>query len=126
VEIVNQGNVGIRRPHVLANDAALVSGTSFTSDSIPLNYCTSGVLSLLWYDFNDTDAVAHVQGSYDGVLWNNIDGNGCTMDALDDNQIWEFMYINVLYIRLVITYNSVTTGAIALQFRGEFNSSKNY
>jgi hypothetical protein len=126
VQITTQGNTGIRRPHVTASDADTVSGTSWTSDAIPMNYCTTGILSLLWSDFNDTDAVAHVQGSYDGVLFNNLDGNGCLMDSTDDTQLWEFDYINVLYIRVLITYNSVTSGAFALTFRGEFNSSKNY
>jgi len=126
VAIKKQGNTGIRRPHVIADEAGTVTASSWNSTVIPLNYCTSGVLTLLWSDFSALDAVAYIQGSYDGVLWNNLERSGCLLDSTDDVQLWEFTSINVLHLRIVLAFNSVTSGAFALQFRGEFNSAKNY
>ena len=126
MDIAQSGNVGVRRRLVEANGALTVSGASYISDTIPLKACTSGILQLFWADFNGIDATAHVEGSYDGMTWNKLDGDGATLNSVEDMQLWEFLYFNVLYIRLVLTYNSVTTGMFSIAFRGEFNSSKNY
>lgn len=126
MQIRNQGNPGIRREHTFASDIVPVSGTTFISDSIPVNYATSGILTFFWADFDDTDAIVHVEGSYNGTLWNVLDGNGCVCNSSTDTQLWEFLYLNVLHLRLSITFNGVTAGAFGWEFRGEFNSAKNY
>jgi hypothetical protein len=126
MQLITQGTTGIRRPHVIATDAAPVSGTEFISEAVPAEFCSSGVLTLYWSDFDDTDALAHIEGSYDGTVWNTLDGAGAILNSSDDVQIWELIQINVLYLRVKIIYNGVTAGAIAFTFRGEFNDSKNY
>jgi hypothetical protein len=125
--LINTGNVGIRRQHTYADDIVDVSGLStYESDPIPTNYCTSGIFTLYWSAFNATDAVAHIEGSYDGSQWNTIDGNGALLNSAADTQLWDLLYTKMLYIRLSIVFNSNTTGAIAFKFRGEFGDAKNY
>ena len=124
--LINTGNVGIRRQHTYADDVVDISGlTSFVSDAIPHNYCTSGIFTLYWSSFNALDAVAHLEGSFDGQTWNLLDEAGATLDSATDTQLWDILYTSCLYIRISITLNSVTTGAIGFKFRGEFNDSKN-
>ena len=126
MELINTGNVGIRRRHVEAQDVFAVSGMFFISDNIPMQYCTSGIFSLQWADFNGVDANASLQGSFDGDTWNMLDAGGTTLDAATDTQLWEFTEVSVLYIRLVLTFKSVTDGMFGFKFRGEFNNAKNY
>jgi hypothetical protein len=124
MDILTQGNLGRRVPHILADELVVVSGSEWASAPVPLTHAISGILSLIWVDFDAADAVAHIQGSYDGSLWNNLDGAGCAMDTAADVQLWEFNSLNVLYLRLYVNYGSLTTGEFAMQFRGEFNTTK--
>ena len=118
--LINTGNVGIRRQHTYADDVVDVSGLSiFESDPIPTNYCTSGIFTLYWSSFDATDAVAHIEGSYDGSQWNTLDETGAVLDSTGDTQLWDILYSSCLYIRLSITLNSVTVGAIGFKFRGD-------
>lgn len=127
MDVINTGNVGIRRQHTYADDVVDMSGkTTYTSDPIPLNNCTSGLFTLYWSGFNDIDAVAHIEGSYEGSSWNTIDGNGALLSSAEDTQLWDILYTKMLYIRLSITLNSVTSGVVAFKFRGEFGDAKNY
>lgn len=128
MELINKGNPGIRRRHVEAQDVYEVADyvLSFSSEPIPTQYCTSGIFNFHWADFDTYDAVAHIQGSFDGTTWNNLDGTGSLLNALTETQLWEFTEVNVMYIRLTIEFNTVTTGLFGFNFQGEFNSAKNY
>jgi len=128
VELRQAGNVGIRRRHVEATDVYEVSDyvLTFVSEPIPTKFCTSGIFNFRWADFDAYDAKAHLQGSYDGTTWNNLDDQGALLDAPTETQIWELNEVNVFFIRLAIEFNTVTTGVFGFEFKGEFNKSKNY
>jgi len=128
VQIINNGNVGIRRRHVEATDVYEVADyvLEFNSEPIPTEYATSGIFNFNWADFDALDGMAYIEGSFDGIGWNKLDHSGSLLDAPTETQIWEFTSINVFWIRLHIDFNSVTSGVFGFSFKGEFNNAKNY
>ena len=88
--------------------------------ALDVSRCDKGVFQLNWADLDAFNARFILQGSLDGINWNDLGGEagGIILDIEDDTQIWELTEISFNYLRADFTANNVTTGALELLFKG--------
>ena len=108
-----------KRETLLATQT-VASPTDFQTVALDVSRCGKGIFQLNWADLNAFNARFILQGSLDGINWNDLGGSlgGIILDVEDDVQIWELTEIAFNYLRADFTANNVNTGALELLFLG--------